>query len=132
MEKHEEVIGVVWAVVLVQGAITLLSFLEALVIGVALGVPIVLVLVLTGTGAAIALAAARGLRRRKRWARRATLIAESLILAIGIINALASLALSGQLSLMPFLTMIAAPVVVILMLRRTKPLFAKPIAEGGV
>ena len=131
MEKHEEVVGVVWAVVLVQGAITLLSLFEALAIGVALGVPLVHVLALTGAGTAMALSAARGLRQKKRWARRLTLTAESLILALGIINALASLALSGHLSLMPFLTTIAAPLVVILMLRRTKPLFAEPIAEGG-
>jgi len=146
MEKREELIGVVWAVVLVQGAITLLSFLEALVIGAFLGVALVPVLLLTGAGAAMALAAARGLRHGRRWARRVTLIAESLILAVGTVNAVASIVLTQQLNLMPFLTTIAAPVAVILMLRRTKslvaepvvaepvvaePLVGEPIAEGG-
>lgn len=131
MQRQEEIIGIVWAIVLIQGAITVLSFMEGLVVGAAQGIPLLPAVVLTGGGGAMALVAARGLRRRKRWARRVTLVAESLILALGTINALASIALTQHLGLMSFLTTIAAPVVVILMLRRTKPLFVKPVAEGG-
>lgn len=130
MQKQEEMIGIVWAIVLIQGAITVLSFVEALAMGAAQGIPLVPALVLTGGGAALAFVSARGLRRSKRWARRVTLVAESLILAWGTINALASIALTQHVGLMALLTTIAAPVVVIVMLRRTKPLFAKPVPEA--
>lgn len=131
MEQREQLIDIVWAVVLIQGAITLLSFLEALVIGASQGIPFLPAIALTGLGAGLAFGAARGLRRRRRWARRVTLVAESLVLVLGIINVIATMALTEGLGLMPVLTTVVVPVVVIVMLRRAKPVFAKQVFEGA-
>jgi len=134
MRPREELIDVVWAVVVIQGAITLLSFLEALVAGATQGVALVPILVLTGGGGCLALASARGLRNRRRWARRVTLVAESLVLLVGTINLVASLALTQQVDLVPVLTTIVAPVAVIVLLRRSRQAYTAPpaVAEEAV
>lgn len=126
MDRQEQLIDVVWAVIVIQGAITLLSFLEALAMGAFQGVPLVPILVLSGGGAILALASARGLRARRRWARRATMIAESLVLLVGSINLLLSMAMTQQIGLVPMLTTIVAPLVVIVLLRRTREWYATP------
>lgn len=129
MENNEQVLDIVWAVVLVQGAITLLSFLEALVVGDTQGAALLPILVLTSGGAVLALASARGLRRRRPWARRVTIVAEWLVLLWGVINLVATAVLVQQVALMPLLTTVVAPIVVLRMLRRARPSFVTPSAE---
>ena len=122
----EDLLGVIWAIVVIQGAITLLSVLEVGVM-TALSGPVVIPLgLLTLGGAVLALASARGLRRRKRWARRVTFVAEALVLTMGLVNGGLSL-LTEQLllDLVPLLTTVVAPIAVIVMLVKTKPLFAR-------
>lgn len=124
-----ELLGVVWAVVLVQGAITVLSAIEASVGGLALGSltaagPTIL---LTLAGGTLALVAARGLRRRIQWARRLTLTAEWLVFGTGALNILATAVIRNQaLGLAPLVTTIIAPLTVIFLLRRLKWLFVAP------
>lgn len=126
-----EVLDVVWAVLIIQGSITVLSALEAVVVGTATGLiyatwPGV---ALTAAGAWLALAAARGIRRQKPWARRVALLAEGLVLVTGIINVLLSVLLAGaMLDLVPSVTTIMAPIAVIVLLRRpaVQALFLKP------
>jgi hypothetical protein len=128
-----EVLDVVWAVLVIQGSITVLSTVEAVVVGMATGLiyatwPGV---VLTAGGAWLALAAARGIRRRKRWARRVTLVAEGLVLVTGIVNLVLSVWLAGApLDLVPTLTTIIAPIAVIVLLRlpAVRSLFLEPDA----
>lgn len=120
---RDQLLDIVWAIVLLQGAITLLSFLEALVVGAAQGVALLPILALTGIGAVLALTSARGLRRRRRWARRVTFVAESLVLLAGTINLVASLVLAQRIGLVSVLTTIVAPILVLGLLRKTRDLF---------
>jgi uncharacterized membrane protein (DUF2068 family) len=120
---RDELLDVMWAIVLIQGAITLLSFLEALVVGASQGVALVPILTLTGAGAVLALTSARGLRRRRRWARRVTLVAESLVLFAGATNFIATLVLAQRIGLVSVLTTIVAPIAVLVLLRKTRDLF---------
>lgn len=125
---RDDRIDVVWAIVVIQGAITVLSFLEALVVGASQGAALVPILALTGGGAALALLSARGLRGRRRWARRVTLIAESLVLLVGLINLAASILLAQRIGLVPTLTTIVAPIMVLVLLRKAKESFTAPPA----
>lgn len=119
-------LGVLWAIVLLQGSITLLSVLEAAVGGFALGSILLAapVITLTAAGAIVALASARGLRHRKRWARRVTIAAECLVLATGMLNLLLTAFLANALlGAVPLVTTIMVPITVLVLLRRLKGLF---------
>lgn len=130
--EREGWLGVLWALVIIQGAITVLSALEALVVSVATGTIIVAwpIVALTTGGAVLALAAARGLHRRSRWAQRVSVIAEVIVLGSGLVNLALSLFLADAfLDLVPTLTTIAAPIAVLLLIRETAPLFDDPRDE---
>ncbi len=91
-------LDVVWAIVLIQGAITLLTAFEATIGSFALGSIAVAgpVIGLSIFGGALALASARGLRLRRRWARKVTVIAEYLVLGSGVLALVASLVLAQR------------------------------------
>jgi len=136
METRDDgLLGVLWALVIIQGAITVLSAIEALVVAVATGSILIswpIVAITTG-GAVLALAAARGLRRRARWAQRVTVIAEVIVLGSGLLNLGLSLLLANAfLDLVPTLTTIVAPVAALVLIRRVAQLFADQEAGADV
>ena len=128
-----EMLEVVWAIVLIQGAITLLTAIEATVGSFALGsiavaAPVILMSV---GGGALALASARGIRRRRRWARRTTVVAEYLVLGSGVLATAISLLLARSLpGLVTFVVAVAAPVTVLVAIRRYRGLFGVSPAVG--
>ncbi len=129
MDRHRELVDIVWAIILIQGGITVLSLIEALVLSAIQGGALPPVVIITATGAVLAFASARGLRRRRRWARRLTVVAESLVLVVGGINLAAAAILNQQAGLMPVLTTVLAPAVVLALLWKTGDRFRKKIAE---
>lgn len=129
MDRHRELVDIVWAIILIQGGITVLSLIEALVLSAIQGGALPPVVIITATGAVLAFASARGLRRRRRWARRLTVVAESLVLVFGGINLAAAAILNQQAGLMPVLTTVLAPAVVLALLWKTRDRFRKKIAE---
>lgn len=117
---------ILWALVLLQGGILVLSSVESLFVNALFGFSLIGVLVLTVGGAIVTLRAARGLRLRKRWARRVTLVAEWFVLTIGVLEVGASIAIPGaSAGLVPIITRIVVPIAVLVLLRRTKPLFVR-------
>ncbi len=129
MDRHRELVDIVWAIILIQGGITVLSLIEALVLSAIQGGALPPVVIITATGAVLAFASARGLRRRRRWARRLTVVAESLVLVVGGFNLAAAAILNQQAGLMPVLTTVLAPAVVLALLWKTRDRFRKKIAE---
>lgn len=113
-----------WALVILQGGILVLSTIEALFVNALFGFSLVIVLLLTAGGAILTLRTARGLRLRKRWARRVTLVAEWFILVTGILEVGATVVLPGaSTGIVPILTRIVIPVAVLIFIRRTKSEF---------
>ena len=130
--RDEGLFGVLWALVIIQGAITVLSAIEALVVAVATGTIIVAwpIVALTTGGAALALAAARGLRNRARWAQRVTIVAEVIVLGSGLVNLALSLLLADAfLDLVPTLTTIVAPIAALVLVGKIAPFFVDHEAE---
>ena len=124
--SNTEIVQGLWAIVLIQGAITLTTALEASVGGLALGSlfaagPVIL---LTLAGSILAFVSARGLRLRRRWAMWVTMAAEVLLLLIGVLSLALSLLMTGGLTgLVPILTNLALPVVVLTLLIRNSQVF---------
>ena len=129
MDRHRELVDIVWAIILIQGGITVLSLIEALVLSAIQGGALPPVAIITGAGAVLAFASARGLRRQRRWARRLTVVAESLVLVVGGINLAAAAILNQQAGLMPVLTTVLAPAMVLALLWKARDRFRKKIAE---
>ena len=123
--RTEELGDGLWAIVLVQGSITLTSVIEALVGGLSQGVFAAPVVLLTLGAAILALASARGLRLRKSWAKRVTLLAESLLLLMGLVGIALAILTRAQIGLMPVLTTLLVPAAVIILLARNRKLFTK-------
>lgn len=120
--QMHEMLAIVWSLVLLQGAILVLSTIESLVVNATQGFALIAVSALTGTAAALALLSARGLRKRKRWARRLILVAEWFVLTLGSIELVATQFLDAAgPDIVPILTGVVAPVTVLVLLRRTKP-----------
>ena len=106
---------------LIQGSITLLNALEVLVIGLAMGtMPLLLpTLLLTTAGAVLAFVAAAGLGRLATWARRFTIVAEVLVLWVAAIDLGLAVGIAhASLDVVPMLTRVVIPVLVIVLLRR--------------
>ena len=118
-------IQVLWALVILQGAILLTTTVEAAFLGFVLGGGLAIPAVLTATTAVVALLAARGLQRRHRWARRVLLIGEWFVIAFGVLEALATVFLAQTPpDLVPLVTGIAIPAAVLWLLRSVKTAFA--------
>lgn len=121
-----------WALVVLQGAMLVLASIESLVMNAISGFALVGVLGLTVGSATLALRTARGLRERRRWARRVTLIAEWGVLTLGSIEVVATMALAGTPpGLVPVITGIVMPVSVLVLLRKTKSLFVGSSAASA-
>ena len=124
--QQQSWLEIVWALVVLQGAFLVLASIESLVVNAVFGFGLLSVVVLTVAGAVLTLRTARGLRERKRWARRLTLVAEWFVLAFGTIEVLATLALAGSFAgVVPLVTGILMPITILVFLRKTKPLFAR-------
>lgn len=122
--SHEIVDGL-WAIVLLQGAIILTTTVEAFVGGLSLGSiaaagPVVL---LTFSGAVLALVSARGLRLRRRWAMRTTVVAESLLLVMGLVGVGLSVLMDAQPGLVSILTTFVMPAAVLILVVRSSSMF---------
>jgi hypothetical protein len=116
---------IVWALVLVQGAILTMSAVEIFVVNVASGFVVALGLTLTAAAATLTLLTARGLRRSKRWARRVTLFGEWFVIVFAVLDVVATLFLGGSLPGLVSLTVgLVVPVTVLVFMRRLKSLFA--------
>lgn len=124
-------IEILWALVILQGGILVLSSIEALFVNALFGFSVVVILILTAAGAVLTLRTARGLRLRKRWARRVTLVAEWFVLVTGVLEVGATFVLPGaSTGIVPILTRIVIPIAVLIFLRRTKSQFvAEPDAD---
>lgn len=121
-----------WALVVLQGAMLVLASIETLVVNAVFGFTLAGVLGLTVGSAILALRTARGLRERRRWARRVTLIAECGVLVLGLVEVVATMALAGTLpGLVPVVTGIVMPISVLVLLRRTKSLFVGSSAASA-
>ena len=104
--------------VLMQGAVLVATTIEAAIFGVAFGPAAGSAFVLTACAAVLTLATARGLGRRRRWARKVTIVAEVAILAGALLElGLSLLVLGAAIGLVPILTRVVVPIVVIAALR---------------
>ena len=117
-EIDVSVVGVVRILLLIQGAIAVLSTMEVLLAGVAQGILLGPIILLTAGAALLTLIVARGVRRRSRRARKAAIWLEGFVLLFAAVDLLLALALAHQaLELVPFLTRIVLPIAVIRILR---------------
>ena len=119
LARPADALEVVRVVVLLQAATLVLTTLETAVWVLAFGPDVVPSLVVTGASAMLTFATAWGLGRGARWARRVTLVAETLICAGGLLDGVLALVVTGgPPPLMVVLTRISAPLLVIALLRR--------------
>ncbi|MGI9666654.1 MAG: hypothetical protein ACR2N2_06065 [Acidimicrobiia bacterium] len=117
-------IDILWALVVLQGAVLALSVAEVLVMNAMTGFLLVGNLVLTLAATTAAFLAARGIRRRRIWARRLTLVAQWFIIVFATIDAVISILLSGAPpDLIPVMTGLMIPIVILVFLRKTKAAF---------
>lgn len=111
-------LGVVRILLLIQGAIAVLSTLEVAVAGLALGPAVAPLVGLNLLAATLTLTAARGVSRRSRRSRRLALTLEWVVLAFALVDFLLAVALAQRgLELVPMLTRVVLPLAVIRMLR---------------
>lgn len=117
------VVGIVRTLLLIQGAIAVLSTIEVAIAGAAQGIgpgPIVL---LTAGAAAVTLGLARQLGRRSRRGRKAAIWIELVVLLFATVDLLLAVALARRgLELVPVMTRIVLPTAVIRLLRRREVL----------
>ncbi len=113
------IVGVVRTLLLVQGGIAVMSTVEAIIAGVALGGLAFPIVLLTAGAAVFTLLAARGVVRRSRRARKTVIWLEGFVLFFAAIDLLLAMALAKRgLELVPTLTRIVVPIVIIRLLRR--------------
>ena len=131
-QRSESRLEVVWALVLLQGAALALTTIESLVVNIGFGFLLLGNLVLTAAAATATLLAARGIRRRRRWARRLTIVGEWYVLAVGALDlALTVILAQTAPGLIPLVVTIGVPITVLLLLRGRKGDFG-PVAESPV
>ncbi|MGF1617966.1 MAG: hypothetical protein ACFCU2_09215 [Acidimicrobiia bacterium] len=131
VRESYEIADGLWAIVLLQGAITLTTALEATVGALALGSLFAAgpVISLTLGGAVLALASARGLRLRRLWAKRMTVVAESLLLVVGVLGVGLSLLMTGgPVGLVTLVTTLVVPSIVLTLVVRNSQVF---VPEGA-
>ena len=115
----QERIELIRVLILVEAAIAVVMVLEslgAIAFGGPLGAPVTVVAVLL---AVLTLFLVRGIRRRSRWARRGALWLQYGILTLAAVDVALAAALARRgLELMPTLTRIVLPIMIIVQLRR--------------
>ena len=113
-------LAVAHILVLVQGAILVAATLEGVVFLGAVGQASSLSLALTAGAAILTLATAGGLARGSGRARRWTLIAESAVILVGLVDVLLAILMTGEpIGPVGLLTGLVIPAAVITILRRT-------------
>jgi hypothetical protein len=114
-----DLVEVVHLLVLVQGSILVARSIEAVFFLAFSGVAATVSLGLTAVAAVLTLATAAALGRGSRRARGWTLIAESGVLAVGVVDLLLALAMTGEpLGPVALLVGLVLPAAVIVLLRR--------------
>ena len=113
------VLPIILALVLVQAGIATFAFIEVTLVAAfgfgSVGLPVLLTL----TGSLVILALVRGLRLRRRRARRFVIATEVVMVVIGVVNLGLALLLTQQpVELVPVLTHFLIPLSVIHLLRR--------------
>jgi hypothetical protein len=122
-----ELIDLLWAIVLIQGAMAVVLSITAVVAFAFSGPAVAVPAVLTITATVATLLTARGLRHRRRWARRVTLFSEWGLLGLATLDAVLTLALAKTLpGLVSLIVGFVVPVVVLRLLRRTKAAYRTP------
>ena len=118
--RRTDLFEVAHILVLIQGAILVAATVEAVFFLLAFaGSASQVSLAVTGAAAILTLACAGGLAHGSRRARRWTVIAESVVLAVGVINLVLALLLTGEpLGPVPLLAGIVVPASVIAILRQ--------------
>ncbi|MFQ5966957.1 MAG: hypothetical protein ACE5MI_05030 [Acidimicrobiia bacterium] len=119
--RQGSLLDVARLLIVVQGAIKLLSVFEVIVVGLALGTISLLgpTLLLTAAASLLAFVIAAALGRRARWARRLAIIGEVLALSGAAVDLLLSLVLGqGLLEPVPLAMGLVIPATVIWILRR--------------
>jgi hypothetical protein len=116
--RPDDLVEVVRVLVLMQGAVLVATTIEASLFGLAFGSATGPAVLLTAGAALLTLATARGLGRRRRWARRVTIVAESGVLAGGLLELGLSMLVSGtSFGIVPTLTRLVVPIFAIVALR---------------
>ena len=114
-----DLLEVAHILVLLQGAILVARTLEAVIFLGFVGLASVVSLGLTASAAVLTLITAAGLARGSRRAARWTLIAETGVVAVGVIDLLLALVMTGEpLGPVGLLAGFALPIAVIVLLRR--------------
>lgn len=109
---------VVHVLVLVQGAILVARTIEAVFFLAFTGAAVAVSLGLTAAAAVLTLVTVAGLARRSRRARRWTLIAESCVIAVALVDLVLDLVMTGELlGPVELLTRLALPAAAIALLR---------------
>ncbi len=119
MPLRADLMEVAHVLVLIQGAVLVAGTLEAVVFLSFAGAAGGISLALTAGAAMLTLATAAGLARGSRPARWWTLLAESGVLAVGIVDLVLALLMTGEaLAPVPLLGGLVVPAAVIAILRR--------------
>lgn len=128
----DDLLDVVRALLLLQGAILVVTTIEALIVGAAFattGGPVLM----SGVAAVAILVARTRLRADRRWPRRLVYIVEGLTLATIAIDTALAIALTRELPpLVALLTQLVLPISVITVLRRSARAAAAPIPLSTV
>ena len=112
------VLGIVRVLLLVQGGIAVMSTIEVAVASAALGPTVAPLVLLNLTAAVLTMIAARGVVRRPRRSRRLAITLEWIVLAFAFVDLLlAVLLVQRGLELVPLLTRIVVPFMIIRLLR---------------
>lgn len=118
-QMDTSVLGVIRTLLLIQGGIAVMSTLEALLVGATFGVMLAPIILLTAGAAFLTLMAARGVVRRSPRARKTAIWLEGLVLVFAAIDLFLAIVLAKRgLELVPVLTRIVLPIVIIRLLRR--------------
>jgi hypothetical protein len=119
VRPRTDLLEVAHVLVLVQGAILVARTIEAVFFLAFVGPASVVSLGLTGSAAVLTLMTAAGLARGSRRAVRWTLIAETGVVAIGLVDLLLALVMTGEpLGPVALLVGFGLPIAVIVLLRR--------------
>ena len=124
--QQQELLPILWTLVMLQGGFALLLAIASVVAFGLSGPGAIVPFALTISATVVTFLAARGLRRQRRWARRVTIWAEWYLIVFAVLDTAFTLILTASLPpIIPLLSGLVIPIVVLRLLRLTKPLFNK-------
>lgn len=131
-QRLPQLLDVLRAFVLLQGAMLLILALETIVM-VALSGPAIAGTFLLSAGASVlTFMTVKGLRKHRRWARRVTIFSEWGLIAFATLDMVLTLILAGSLPpLIPLMVGFMIPIAVLRLLRSTKPMFVERGSGDG-